>query len=158
MLKSRPLLKKSIMCGLVYIVFPFLIIFFVYIIDLFEITIVLGAVYGIVLTMVAYCVTLDQTLDAMLFGILSAFVTQILLSISGVPYRVILYLFRRRRDGFVLETGRLSVNEVISYNFGTMFFWFGLIATFAASLFIVLIIHAVKKRRSNLDVERPPEA
>ena len=141
---NKSILMKSIICGSVYLIFSLMLVLVVYIIDIFGITILLGVLYGIVIVVITHCDTIKRTIIAMVMGLLSAVVSQILLNVSGIPYRIIQHIYRN--DEFVRETGRLAVNETIGYNWGNMLFWFGLLISFIASFVVILITHKVKKR------------
>jgi len=146
-MKKLSILQKSLICGLVYMVFSLLIILFVYIIGIFESAIALGLFYGIILAAVTSCEDAKRTIIARLMGIISAIAAQVILFFTGVPYEIILYIYRFRNNTWVLETGRLSVNEVIGYNWGTMFFWYRLLISFAFSVVGIFIFKLIKNRK-----------
>ena len=118
MKKSIP--TKCLVCSLVYLIFPFLTLYFVYSLDLVGVAFFLGTLYGVAVVLITYSDTFKRTIIAVLLGLLSAFALQILLVASGIPYRIILFMLRH--NWWVQETGRLTTNEVAGYNFGTMFF------------------------------------
>jgi len=125
-------------------VFSLLIIFFVYIIEIFESTFVLGAVYGGILAFVTSCNSIKRTIIARIMGILAAFISQAILLITSIPYRILFYIFRN--DEFVRETGRLTVNEVIGYNWGTMFFWWAMLISFVAFAIGIFVYNVIRNR------------
>jgi len=120
------------------------LIFAVYIMDFIEITLILGAIFGVVVAAVSYCDNVKRTIAAMIMGIIASFVSQSILFISGIPYKIILFIYRN--DTWVQESGRLSVNEVIGYNFGTMIFWQGLLISFVVLIIVIFLFHAIKSR------------
>ena len=142
--KSIPL--RSIICGFAYFVFTFLLLLFVYIFDLFGTTVFLGVIYGVIVAVVMYCDTIKRTSIAMLMGLLSAIVSQLIVFFTGIPYRII----ERIHIDVVQEFGRLTVNELIGYNWGIMLFWLGLVIALIASFIAALIIHSIKKHKHSL--------
>lgn len=114
-------------CGLIYPIFSLLVIFVIYILNFFEMTFILGMSYGVIIAVISHCDKVKRTIVTMVIAILSAVVSQFILFISGAPYKIIFYIYRN--DTWVQEIGRLSVNEVIGYNLGSMIFGYGLLIT-----------------------------
>ena len=142
-MKSISILLKSVICGCIYLLFSLFLIFVVYILGLFEFTIALGILYGIICAWVTYCETIKRTIVAVAMGLLAAVTSQIILSLSGIPYQIIRYILRDNE--FVRETGRLTVNEVIGYNFGTLLFWYGMLPSIVVSAIIIFGVMWYKK-------------
>lgn len=138
-----PIPVKSVICAVVYAAFSLVILVVVYIMDLFETTFVLGLFCGIAIAAVAYGDTRKRTRISMAMCIASAAISQLVLIVSGLPYKIILFILRD--SAFVQETGRLTVNEVIGYNFGWMLLWAGLLI---ASSISTPVIRAIKNRRN----------
>jgi len=143
-MKNKPIWLKSVISGIIYIVFSLLIIFFVYIIDVFESTFVLGAIYGGILAFITSCDGIKRTVIARIMGIIAAFIAQVILFILGIPYQIILFILRDNE--WVRETGRLTVNEVIGYNWGTMFFWWVMLISFAGFVIGIFVFNVVRSR------------
>ena len=144
-LRNKSLLLKSIICGLVFWIFTLLIIFVEYIIHFSVLIFVLGILYGVVIAVVSYCDKVKRTIVAMLMGILAAVVSQFILLISGVPYKIIFYIFRN--NTWVKQSGRLSVNEVIGYNWGIFSFWYGLLISFVILIICISLYNTIKSLR-----------
>jgi len=142
--RSKPIWIKSVICGLIYIAFSLLIIFVVYTMDFFEGSLVLGALCGIAIAFITSCDSMKRTVIARIMGILSALISQEIISLLGIPSRLILYVLRN--DEWIKETGRLTVNEVIGYNFGRMFFWFALAISFAVFVIGIFVYNIIKNR------------
>ena len=130
--RSKPILLKSILCGLNCWVFLLLLIYVVYIMDFFGGAFFVGLPCGIIIALVTSCETLERTIKARVVGILSALVSQFLFTLLGIPYAIILYIYRN--DEWVKYSGRLSVNEMIGYGWGRFFFWGGLLASFVIKI------------------------
>ena len=143
-IRSKSILLKIAVCGISYLIFSLMIIFVAYIIDIFLMTLVLGTLYGIIVAIIACCDTQKETIKTSAICVLSAIVLQILISMSGVPYRIILFILRH--DDFVRETGRLTINETIGYGFGIIFFQFGFIPSLFVSIFIIFNLTKVRTK------------
>ena len=143
-MKNKSILLKSVSCALGYLLFSLLLLLGVYIIDFFESSFILGVLYGVIFVYITYCEKVQRTIFAMFMGLLSVVISHIILSLSGVPYQIILYLFRN--DKVIQEMGHLSVNEVIGYNWGIMIFWFMFLVSFAISCIGSFIVKIVKSR------------
>ena len=142
-MKNKSILLKSFVCGLVYLFFSLLLIFMVYILDAFVFAIFLGLLCGAIIVYIAYSNNIKKTILAGIAGLFSALISQFVLTLSGVPYRMMLYLLKDIE--FVRETGRLTVNEVVGYGFGVMFFWLGLLISFIISIIIVSVVRIITK-------------
>jgi uncharacterized membrane protein len=118
-MRSKPIWLKSIICGVSCWVFLLLLIFVVYIMDFFEGAFFVGLPCGIIIALVTSCDTLKRTIKARVFGILSALLSQFLFTLLGIPYAIILYIYRNTE--WVQYSGRLSVNETIGYGWGRFF-------------------------------------
>lgn len=143
-MKNKPILLKSFACFSIYLIFSLLIIFVAYIIDFFEGTFILGVICGVIIAVVTICENAKKTIIARVCGIFSAAIAQLILLISGIPYNIIFYIFRN--DEFVRETGRLTVNEVIGYNFGYIILWRWLLVSFLISIIVIFIFNKIKSR------------
>jgi len=64
---------------------------------------------------------------------------------SGIPHQIILYKYRK--DAFVQETGRITVNESLVFCWSNMFFWYALTISFAVTAVCVFVYRVVKNRR-----------
>ncbi len=144
-MRNKPLFQKIIIFDLLYLLFTLLLIFAVYVIDFFWVTFILGTLYGVVITVVSYCKQIKRTIIAIVTTLLSAVVIQFSLIVLGVPYIIILYILRN--NSWVKETGHLTVNEVIGYNWGNMFFWFSLLISLVVSLVSLILFNAIRYRR-----------
>ena len=147
-MNKKNILVKSLICGLVYMIFPFLIIYIVYIIDVYNFiapAISLGIVCGTVIALVTYCGELKRTAITRIAGILSVFTTALLLDLFGVQYRIILYIYRNSE--WVQYSGRLSVNETMGYGWSMMFFWAAMPISFIVVCFGTFLYGKIKKRR-----------
>ena len=142
-MRSKSILLKSIICGSVYFVLSLLIIVVVYIMDFFQGALILGIICGISIAVITCCDTVKRTVIARCMGILAAAISQMILFISGIPYDILLYYYRN--DTWVMESGRLSVNEVIGYNLGCMTLWYGLIISFIISIVSIFVFNIIKK-------------
>ena len=120
-MRSKSVLLKSVICGLICLIFLLLLIFVVYTLDFFEGAFFVGLPCGIMIAVVTCCETLKRTVIARFMGLLSAVVSQFIFEIIGIPYMILMYVYRN--DSFVSEMGRLTVNETIGYGWGRMFFW-----------------------------------
>lgn len=141
------MLLKSVICGLVYLLCSLLIIVVVYIIDIdsFDLTFILGIIYGIFLAVFMDYNNVKRTVIARVVGILSAVVAQVILFITGIPYAIIQYIYRN--DEFVREMGYLTVNEVIGYNFGLVYFWVVALIAFVVSVISIFILNVIRNRK-----------
>jgi len=148
-MKNIPIWLKSVICGSVYMIFSLLIIPVAYTLDFFEGTFILGILCGTIIAFVTICDNLNRTIIARVLGIVSAVVGQLILFISGIPYEILLYIFRN--DAFVRETGRLTVNELISYNWGVillLLLWSGLLISLAVIVVVGFIFNLIKRKRA----------
>ena len=98
---------------------------------------------GAIIAFVTYCDKLKRTIIARIMGLLSVVVSQFIFDIIGIPYGILMYLFRN--DSFVREMGHLTVNETIGYGWGRMFLGGGLIVSFAVTVIIIFIYNKIKK-------------
>ena len=144
--KNKSILLKSVICGLIFLVCSLMVIFVVYIMDILELTIVLGILCGVFIAVLTCCDTTKRTVIARVAGISSVVVAQFILFLSGLPYIIIKYVLRENE--WVKETGRLTVNEVIGYNFGNMFLWFWLLVAFTVTAIGIFIFNKIKRRNS----------
>ena len=142
-MRSRSILLKSIICGLICLLFLLLLIFVVYILDYFEGAFFVGLLCGAIIAIVTRCDTLKRTVIARFAGLLTAILSQFIFEILGVPYQILLYVFRN--NSFVRETGRLTVNEMIGYGWGRIIFWGGLAISFAVTVISIFIFEQNKK-------------
>lgn len=143
-MKNISISFKSVICGLIYIVTSLSIILMLYILDFgLQNTIFLGAFCGIMIALVTCCNTLRRTVIARFMGLLSAVAAQFLLSFSGAPYHIIMYIYRN--EDWLNEIGHLTVNELIGYNWGLMMFWFGLLTSFFISILVSFICNRLKE-------------
>ena len=110
----------------------------------------LGALCGAIIAVITSCDKTKRTIIARVMGILAAVSAQFMLFITGIPYEIILYIYRN--DTYVRETGRLSVNEVIGYNWGTMFFWWSLLFSFAVFVIGIFIFNVINNRKKKYNV------
>lgn len=145
-MKNTSILLKSIICGLVYIVMSLSIIFILYIMDLdLRYAFVLGGLCGIIIAAVTAGDTLKRTIAARFLGIISAAISQFLLSISGIPYSIIMSFYKD--ENWMREIGHLTINELIGYGLGLMIFWGGLLALFCISGIVIFMIRNAKSCR-----------
>ena len=151
-MKSKSILLKSVICGSAYLIFTLMLLFLVYIIRFFESAFILGISYGIIVMLVTSCEKIERTIIARVLGIVSAVIAQLILFITGIPYKIILYILRD--DEWVKETGRLTVNEVIGYNWGVMFFWWAFIMSFLISISCLFVFNMIKNRRKKHTARR----
>jgi len=144
--RKKSILLKGVLCGLIYVILHLLIIPTQYILNLSLLSaLALGILCGVAIAIVSYCDTVKRTIIAMIVGISSAAAMFFALSISGIPYAMIMYIFRN--DEAIKAIGHLTVNEVIEYNFGLLFFfWPGLLISFIILMIIILIFIAVRNR------------
>ena len=148
-MSKRIILKTSVKCGLVYIIFPFLVLLVVYAFDSitinpFVVTSILGIICGAIIAFVTSCGELKRTSITRSFGIFAVVITQLLLEISDAPTRIILFIYRN--DAFVRETGHLTTSETIGYSWSMAFFWFSMSISFII-LCIAAFVYNRKKRR-----------
>jgi hypothetical protein len=141
-MRSKSILKKSIICGFAYLAFLLLFIFVVYILDFFIGAFFVGLPCGAIIAIVTCCDTLKRTVIARLIGLLSAVVSQLVFEILGVPYQILLYVYRN--DSFVREMGHLTINETLGYGWGRVFFWSGLVISFILTILGIFIIDKIK--------------
>jgi len=111
----------------------------------FRIAIGFGIICGTIIAIVTGCSELKRTVPTRIVGILSVIITNLILSMSGIPNKIILYKYRN--DAFVQETGRLTVNETIVFGWSNMFFEFALFVSFTVVAVGILIFKILKKRR-----------
>ena len=140
-MKNKSILLKSAICGLLYLIFDLLIIPAEYIFD-FTLygALVLGIICGILMSLILYCDTTKRTFIAIGGGVLSSILVSFLF--GWIPYRMLEYLFRN--DDWYKEIGHLTVNELIGYNWGRLFFFIpGLVIAFIVSISII----AIKNRK-----------
>ena len=154
----KSILARSVICGLVYLIFPFLIIFVASIIDdiitdSFTTATVFGIICGTVMAFVTNCGELKRTVIARIMGVLSVIAADMILFIADVPYRIILYIYRN--DFYVREMGRLTLNETIGYAWSMMFFEIALPISFAVVCIGIFIYHVTKNRRMKKQTTLP---
>jgi len=129
-LKNVSIFLKSLICGLVCLILHLLIIPAEYILHLsLYASLVLGVLCGITIAAISYCDTAKRTIITMISGFLSAVTMSFVLSLSGVPYKILTYIFK----DVMREFGHLTVNELIGYNWGYYLF-------FLPSFFITFIV------------------
>lgn len=145
-MRSNFILLKSVLCGLVCLTFLLLLIFIVYALDFFEGAFYVGLPCGVIIAVITRCDTLMRTIIARFLGLLSAIASQFIFELLGIPYRIIMYFYRD--DSFVQEMGRLTVNEMIGYGWGRMFFWGGLVASFIVTIIGMFAYNRVKSRKN----------
>jgi len=145
-MRSKSILLKSVICGSTCLIFLLLLIFVVYTLDFFEGAFIVGLPCGVIIALVTYCDTLKRTIIARSMGLLSAVVSQFIFEIIGIPYIILMYVYRN--DSFVQEMGRLTVNETIGYGWGRMFFWGGLVASFIVAVISIFIFNRIKSRKT----------
>ncbi|MCL1974923.1 MAG: hypothetical protein FWG61_02015 [Firmicutes bacterium] len=144
-MRARPIWQKNIICGLIYIVLSLSIIFVVYTEFFLEGELILGALCGIIIAIITSYYNMKNMIVARFMGINSAFLSQIALSLFGVPNKIILFVLRN--DELIHVTGRITSTEVMGYHFGLMFFWFALIVSCAISIIGIYIVNMIKKHR-----------
>ena len=147
-MSKKTILIKSLICGIVYMIFPFLIIYVVYIIDAYSFiapAINFGIVCGTIIALITYYGDFKRTTLARITGLLSVIVAALLLDLFSVQYRIILYLFRN--DTWVQYSGRLSVNETMVYGWSMSFFWRAMLISFIVACFGTFLYGKIKKRR-----------
>ena len=148
-MSKKSILYKSIICVSAYLIFWLLMFFTAYINDIafqpFYMAIAFGIICGAVIAIVTGCAELKRTVLARIIGVLSVIATDIILSVSGIPHKIILYKYRN--SAFVQETGRLTVNETIVFGWSNMFFWYALLISFAVVAVSIFIFKTVKNRR-----------
>jgi len=145
-MRSKSILLKSVLCGLICLIFLLLLIFVVYTLDFFEGAFFVGLPCGVMIAVVTCCDTLNRTVIARFMGLLSAVVSQFIFEIIGIPYMILMYVYRN--DSFVREMGHLTVNETIGYGWGRMFFWGGLVASFIFAVISIFIYNRLKNRKN----------
>lgn len=122
------------------------IILVLYIMDLdLQSTIVLGGLCGMIIAILTNSRTLKRTIIARFMGIFFAVFAQFLLSTFGIPYRMIMYIYRD--ENWLEELGHLTINELIGYGFGLMYFWYSLLVSFFVSVVVIFIIIRIKNHR-----------
>ena len=137
---------KGITSGSTCLIFLLLLIFVVYTLDFFEGAFFVGLPCGVIIAIVTCCETLKRTVIARFVGLLSAVVSQFIFEIIGVPYTILMYVYRN--DSFVREMGHLTVNETIGYGWGRMFFWGGLVISFIITVISIFIFTRIKSRKN----------
>lgn len=145
-MRSKSILLKSVICGSICLIFLLLLIFVVYTLNFFIGAFLVGLPCGVIITIVTCCDTLKRTVIARFMGLLSAAVAQFIFESLGVPYRILLYVFRN--NSYVSEMGRLTVNETIGYGWGRMLFWGGLIVSFVITVICIYICNRIKSRKN----------
>lgn len=98
---------------------------------------VLGGFCGIIIAIVTNSDTFKRTVIARFMGLFSAVLVQGLLSTFGIPYRIIMHIYRD--ENWLEELGHLTINELIGYGFGLMYFWYSLLASFFVSVVVFLL-------------------
>lgn len=146
-MKDKSIALKIVICASVYLIFSLSILFAVYSLALFGIALILGAIYGIFVAVITISGTTRETIIARVLGILSAFIAQFILSSSGIPYRIIMFLLRD--DEFVREYSRLSITQMIGYFFGIIAFWQIAIPLFVVSIIVIFVIGKRRKKSSS---------
>ena len=106
----------------------------------------MGLPCGVIIAVITCCDTLKKTIIARFMGLFSAFISQLIFEVLGIPYRILMVIFKN--DSFVSEMGRLTVNETIGYGWGRMLFGGGLIISFIGTIVSIFIFDKVKRRRS----------
>ena len=112
---------------------------------LFYVAIGFGTICGTVIAIITGCAKLRRTVLARIIGVTSVIATDFLVSMSGIPHKVILYKYRN--DAFIQETERLTVNETLVFGWSNMFFWFAMIISFVVICIGIFVYNAVKNRR-----------
>ena len=150
---------KAIICCSAYLIFWSLMFFSAYINDNtfhpFYMAIVFGIICGTFIALITACAELKRTLLARIIGALSVVATYFLLSMSGIPHRIILYKYRN--DAFVQETGRLTVNETIVFGWSNMFFGIAILISFFVVCIGIFIVNIVKTQRKKKQVSSNTE-
>jgi len=148
-MSKTSILVKSIICIFGYMIFWFLMFFTAYIDNStfppFYMAIVFGIICGTVMAIITACAELKRTVFARIIGVFSVIATDFILSMSGIPHKIILYKYRN--DAFVQETGRLTVNETIVFGWSNMFFWFALPISFVVVCSGIFLYNKIKNRR-----------
>lgn len=81
----------------------------------------------------------------MIAGLLSAVTMSFVLSASGVPSKILTLIYQE--DEFFRELGHLTVNELIDYNWGFLFFFLpGFLITFIILIILIAVIINKKSR------------
>jgi hypothetical protein len=111
----------------------------------FYMAIIFGIICGTVMAGITVCTELNRTILARIIGVLSVVATDFLVSMSGIPHRIILYKYRN--DAFVQETGRLTVNETIKFGWSNMFLGIAISISFIVVCIGIFIYNMVKNRR-----------
>ena len=147
---KRAILIKSVICGSVYLIFPFLVLLAAYAFDSitinpFVVTSILGIICGAIIAFVTNCGELKRTSMARSFGIFAVVIAQLLLEVSDAPTRIILLIYRN--DAFVRETGHLTTSETIGYSWSMAFFWFSMSISFIIFCIATFVYNRRKKRR-----------
>lgn len=147
---------KSVICVLVCIVMSLSIIFInTTMFDDYSNIFILGGFCGIIIAIVTKGDTLKKTIIARFMGLLSAVITQILLFISDVPYYIIKFIYGGHDLGFYGEEAKswfrdiehLIENEVSRYFGSTVFFIYGLLASFCTAVVVIFIAIKFKNHR-----------
>ena len=140
---------KSIICCLAYLIFWLLMFFTAYVNDdilhPFYMAIGFGIICGTVIAIITGCAKLRRTVLSRIIGVVSVIATDFLVSMSGIPHKIILYKYRS--DAFVQETGRLTVNETMVFGWSNMFFWFAILISFVIVCIGIFVYKILKNRR-----------
>ena len=155
MCNIKSILIISLICASLNFIFSFLIIFVAYFlndinIDPFLIAVIFGAIYGSIAAVITNGKDIKRTIIARIMGLVSFFIAELILLISGIPYRIILYTYRD--STWVQETGRLSVNETMAYGFSKMFFLIAMLISFFIVCIGIFIYKIVKKRKAKKQI------
>jgi hypothetical protein len=145
-MKDWPILFKGVMGGLAFGVLHLLTIPALYTFDLsIHTAMLLGGICGVILSLISYSDTAKKMILTLLACILSVICVQFIFWFTGIPYRIIWYTFRN--DEIIQALGHLEVFELISYNFGFLFFFIpGLLGALVISSGFVLVRLCLRKR------------
>ena len=148
-MKNKSMLLRSIVCSLTFLIFWSLMFFTAYIdnaiLHPFIMAIVFGTICGTVIAIVTDCTEVKKTVLARIIGVISVIVLSLIVDISSIPHRIILYKYRN--DAFVRETGRITINESLVFGWSNMFFCNAMVVSFAVTAMIILIYKVMKNRR-----------
>ena len=144
-MNNKSVFLKSIICGLICLIFLLLLIFVVYTLDFFVGAFLVGLSCGVIIAFVTRCDTFKRTVVARLMGLFSAIFSYFIFEMLGAPYRILLYVFRN--NSFVQETGRLTVNETIGYGWGRILFGGGLLIAFIITVISIFIFNSIKNHK-----------
>jgi len=120
----------------------------------FIMALIFGAVCGMVITIVTGSAGLKITVYTRITGVVSVIATDIIISISGIPYKIILYKYRN--TAFVQETGRITINESLVFGWSNMFFWCAMAISFIVVVVSIFIYKVVKNRRIKKQARSTP--